>query len=496
MAKRRRTGTLPRPRAHNGVSNSVAHTRAPYRPVPIAPAPVAVEPPSPIRWVQRDWLIVLGLVLFSLVFYFWRLDAVKGFYFDEVYHAFTASELAKGNADAYLWDKTPPPGVAYEWTHPALSKLLMQASIKVFGDNEIGWRGGLAIFGALGIGLMYAMGRVMFNRGVGLFAAALLLMDGLWYTQSRIGMNDVFLATFIMAGYLAFFLYLRGPAPRSRRYLWLTGAMLGAALATKWSAAYSFPLLGGIAALRELWLLVRGWRTDPAMLETTMLPRIGGRAAWRIRVHRLVAIPVTLAGAFVVVPGIIYMLAYSQFFLMGHDFSQWKELQRQMYYYHTGLKATHPWASRWWTWPLMLKPVWYYSNQDAQGNVANIYGMGNPLIWWAFLPAVFYAALEWVDSKFKAMALAVVLLGFLGNWLPWMLSPRISFMYHMLPSVPFGVLAIAFALSKLRAPRIAVAGYLVPVLVAFIYFFPLYSAWPVTRAYNDQHMWIAGWRPR
>ena len=76
-----------------------------------------------------------------------------------------------------------------------------------------------------------------------------------------------------------------------------------------------------------------------------------------------------------------------------------------------------------------------------------------------------------------------------------MLSPRISFMYHMLPSVPFGCLAIAYALHRLREPRVAVLGYLVPVAIVFIYFFPIYAAWPITREYLEQHYWIAGWKP-
>jgi dolichyl-phosphate-mannose--protein O-mannosyl transferase len=84
-----------------------------------------------------------------------------------------------------------------------------------------------------------------------------------------------------------------------------------------------------------------------------------------------------------------------------------------------------------------------------------------------------------------------VLAGFLASWVPWQLSPRISFMYHMLPSVPFGCLAIAYALSRIRETRIVVLGYMLPVLIAFIYFYPIYSAWPISKDYLEQHYWIS-----
>jgi len=196
------------------------------------------------------------------------------------------------------------------------------------------------------------------------------------------------------------------------------------------------------------------------------------------------------------VPTVIYFAAYAQFFTMDHTFSEWRELQRQMWEYHSNLKATHPWSSRWWTWPLMITPVWYHVDVlSGEERPATIYALGNPVIFWAFLPAIAYAAYSWIDGRARSMALAVVLAGFLGQWLPWMLSPRISFFYHMLPCVPFGVLAIAYGLSRIRDRRIVLAGYMLPVLVAFIYFFPIYSAWPISRDYLEQHYWLERWRP-
>ncbi len=49
-----------------------------------------------------------------------------------------------------------------------------------------------------------------------------------------------------------------------------------------------------------------------------------------------------------------------------------------------------------------------------------------------------------------------------GQWLPWMLVPRSAFLYHFLPAVPFGCLAVAVLLVELwkrgRAGRVIVLG--------------------------------------
>ena len=102
-----------------------------------------------------------------------------------------------------------------------------------------------------------------------------------------------------------------------------------------------------------------------------------------------------------------------------------------------------------------------FFNLPPGARTATIYALGNPLIVWAYLPAIAFAGFAWYRSRFRSMALAVVLAGFLGQWLPWMLSPRISFFYHMLPCVPFGCLAIAYGLSRIREPRVVALGYLV-----------------------------------
>src|SRR5215208_3530214 len=130
------TPATPASPAAPAVAAAVA-TAPPARPEPVSPVSASSEPSPPpaLGWARPDWLIVAGAIVLALVLYCWRLNVPKGLVFDEVYHGFTAAQIVKGNADAWVWNTQLPPdapqGVAYEWTHPAFSKLLIGLGIRI-----------------------------------------------------------------------------------------------------------------------------------------------------------------------------------------------------------------------------------------------------------------------------------------------------------------------------------------------------------------------------
>src|SRR6185369_12072370 len=70
------------------------------------------------------------------------------------------------------------------------------------GSHAFAWRLPGVIAGGLTIGLLYLLTRILFRRRfvaglVGLF----VLFDGMFFVQSRIGMNDVYVGLFIIAAY-------------------------------------------------------------------------------------------------------------------------------------------------------------------------------------------------------------------------------------------------------------------------------------------------------
>ena len=424
-------------------------------------------------------------VVAALLLYFLRLEVPGQYIYDEVYHAYTAGQYVVGNADAYLWNtQAPREGVAYTWNHPPAGLLLLASGIALWGDTPYGWRFSSAIFGAIGIAVTYLLTlRLTRDRGVAELASGLLLMDGLYFVQSRTAMLDIFGTVFMMGAFLCLYGYLTSPPHRVSWPLVGTGAFLGLAIATKWNAAYPAALIG----ILVLWRVYRLWRPTRA----TPLHGRGVRDAGAGLREHLVWIPIGL----IVVPLAVYLAAYIPFFLTGHSFSQFIELQTQIYYYHTHLQERHGYESSWWQWPLVLRPVWYHGGY-APGATANVYAQGNPVLYWAFVPAVLWLSLRWWRSRDPA--LLVLLIGFFGQWLPWALVPRIAFLYHFLPAVPFGTLAVASAVSELwqggTHRRTIAAGYVAAVALAFIFFHPLYAAVPLTQPALETRMWFKSWR--
>jgi dolichyl-phosphate-mannose-protein mannosyltransferase len=430
--------------------------------------------------LARD--LVPGLLfVIALVLFIPRLSVPANYIYDEVYHAYTAGQYIEGNADAYVWySRAPHEGVAYTWNHPPAGLLIISSGIALWGDNSYGWRFFSAVFGAAGVVLAYALAyRLTRRRPVAVLAASLLLVDGLYFVQSRTAMLDIFGTFFMMAAFLSLHYYLTAPADRVHRPLLAMGLFMGLAIATKWNAAYPSALIGVVA----LWRLARLWMAA-RKADAPSSARAGVRA-------HLLWVPVALGA----VPAAMYLIVYIPFFLNGHDFSQFIELQKQAYLYHSRLTATHTYQSSWWEWPLALRPVWYHVSR-SNGTVANIYANGNPLLYWAFLPAVAWVGVKWWRERNPA--LVVLLIGFCGQWLPWALVPRVAFMYHFLPAVPFGALAVAVTLADLwrkGGPRRVLAlNYGMAVVLAFAFFFPLYAALPLTPEEFEQRIWLESWR--
>ncbi|MEO6207456.1 MAG: hypothetical protein ABIP77_05835, partial [Candidatus Limnocylindrales bacterium] len=123
------------------------------------------------------------------------------------------------------------------------------------------------------------------------------------------------------------------------------------------------------------------------------------------------------------------------------------DLTKSMYDYHNNLRAAHAASSPWWAWPFDLKPVWFYQGSFAGGTAASIYDAGNLVIWWLGIPAMLFCI--WQAFKRRSLGLALIVVGFAWQWLPWIRIDRATFQYHYYTSVPFVILALAYFLSEL-----------------------------------------------
>jgi len=191
--------------------------------------------------------------------------------------------------------------------------------------------------------------------------------------------------------------------------------------------------------------------------------------------------------ALAVIPLLVYFLAYIPYLQLGHNIAGpdagpgygWslEELHAQMFGYHFGLQAGHAASSPWWSWPLDLKPVWFYGHDFDNRTVGAIYNGGNPILFWAGVPAIGYCAVQaW---RRRSLALVLLVAAFVFQFLPWTRIERATFQYHYLTAVMFAMVAVAYVVDEgLRSWnwRPLATAFLVLAAIAGVLVFPLGSA--------------------
>ena len=477
------------------------------------------------------------------------------------------------------------------------------------GSNAFAWRLAGVLFGAALVGLIYLLVATMFGRRrIAVLAAAFVAIDGMSYVMSRISMNDIFVATFIVAAYALFWQVWSGRWARSAWWvLPVVGVLVGLAAATKWVGFYAMAglivlvlarsalgrlllvgmvalaaIVGGIGAPWPFLVIMLGllglaltitWvrpiRLDLSEALTALPATIavvtgiglafalafdsvdssrepgsaveyvfgllarGAEAEWPavlmlgvaavLLLWRAVASlrdpasdarwwrPGEMSGfawswmgaCLVIVPLVVYALSYVPYLQLGHDWTVaggpgygWsiEELHAQMFGYHFNLTAGHDSASPWWSWPLALKPTWFFTGTYDIDQIAAIYNGGNPILTWAGVPAVVACAvLAW---KRRSTALVLVVAAFAFQLVPWIRIERATFAYHYFTALLFAMILIAYLVDELlRRPawRDLAIGYLVLVVAVGLLVFPLGSALPMPDWYINAARALPPW---
>ena len=201
---------------------------------------------------------------------------------------------------------------------------------------------------------------------------------------------------------------------------------------------------------------------------------------------------------FIVVPAVIYVLSYIPF-NDGTDrglIQKVIEAQKTMYNYHSNLDATHPYGSKWYQWPIMYRPIWYYSGVVSDTVREGISAFGNPLVWWAGIPAfAFMLYRMFVKKDRKAAFLSV---GYLSQYAPWFKVTRVVFIYHYFPSVPFVTVMVGYSMYLIvkKYPKVRKLAYVYTALAVglFIMFYPVLSGTPTTIHYVTTYLkWFENW---
>jgi Dolichyl-phosphate-mannose-protein mannosyltransferase/C-terminal four TMM region of protein-O-mannosyltransferase len=376
------------------------------------------------------------------------------------------------------------------------------------GFNTFGWRIAACLFGTLCVPLMYLLARRLWpNRLFALAAATLVCFDGMFFLQSRIGMIDIFPIFFILLAYTIYLVHIQSRTPTgSVVTLFLLGLTLGVGIASKWivlAAWASIILLLVARAVRRHVDVHFGRPREPFWSwGRGEGPAIAGGVKWESYLGLALI-------ALVVIPLAIYVYSWYPFFARGqfHSLADLIDYQVWAYRYHATLTATHPYGSPWWSWPFLSRPVLYYAEYTNLGAdhwtgqplISTIEDLGNPWIWWTSILCV--VSLPYFIIRDRSFPAALILLGFVTQYLPWSHISRVLFLYHMFGGLIFMVLALAFVLAQIATHipsvgRPLLIAHLGVAVAAFFYFYPLWTGLPISVSATQVTSGTPLWGPK
>lgn len=311
-------------------------------------------------------------------------------------------------------------------------------------------------------------------------AGALIVLENALLTQSRYILLDMFLLVF---GFAALLFYFKYRNHRKFSHLAWMGVFTGLSVSIKWTGLGFLGFAGAI----ELF--------DIAKQRDWNLPRLAQKAVF-----------------FILVPLVIYFSVFAVHFslltksgegdaFMSPNFQKenliqkFVELNKEMYHANATLDATHPYSSKWYTWPFMIRPIYYWlGTSTTSPTEQKVYLIGNPLIWWASTIAVFYFLLSAIGKKFKENKTVLILLaGWAVNYLPFIGIGRVMFLYHYMAALIFAILLLAYLIDQAKNPRRAWIAFLALAALLFVYFAPLSYGLPLEAQSFQNRMWLPSW---
>lgn len=325
-----------------------------------------------------------------------------------------------------------------------------------------------------------------------LLTGLLTTLEGGLLVQSRFILLDAFLLLF---GFASLWSYLRWRNGGAKWFLISAGVLAGLAFSIKWTGLGFLGLIG-IMELYHLWQDRVGTarRRLPAVIVSLgIIPAVLYFAVFAVHFSLL-----NKTGG-----GDAFMSAGFQKTLKGNSHEndaelktpglvgKFLELNIEMYRSNQRLDSSHPYGSRWYTWPFMTRPIYYWVKE-----ISRIYLFGNPAVWWMSTIAVLTLAGHMLTGPLRRDRTAWILLGaFVLNLLPFVGITRVMFLYHYLTALVFAIIMLGYLIQKFsKKPNRTALIVLALSLVSFVYFAPLMYGLPLGGSSYQNRLWLKSWQ--
>ncbi len=491
------------------------------------------------EWLSKhpERTAIIVLLFLSLLTRFVMIHHPAQAVFDEVHFNYFAGFYYTGQ---YYYD-----------IHPPLGKLLIALSALPFGgiapedvvrtistpyNNDIflAMRGLPALFGSLLPILLFLIAREL-KIGVksAFIAGALVIFDNALLIQSRLILLDAMLLGF---GFLSLLLFLKARKNNNLALWCLSAVFAGCSFSIKWLGVSFIGLIGLTIIIDWIRILWReGWVAGPFYKGSVFLAISIVTYMATFYVH-FALLPISHhQGDQFMTPSFRSTLEGSEYFgakrkvynfscpsvyrhsltygmsetkvkpaealvcdIEYHDIGELNflqklvELNRTMYTTNQGLSQSHPDASRWFEWPTMHKPLYYW-----YGDGARIYLIGNPAVWWLCALGVLtlFFGQFLMPAWRRSEAFWILSIGYCANLLPFVIVTRVMFMYHYLTSLCFSMLLMAYLLDKIPQQKYVRRSYIGIIVAGFFLMSPLTYG---VNWFGSDMLWFLrffGWHP-
>ena len=447
------------------------------------------------------WGIAI-VCLGSIGLRFWGLGRFNVLVFDEFYYAKFANN--------YLTN------TQFFNSHPPISQYLIAIGIWIGDRLPIGqdttntltgslhstfsYRWMNALFGSFITPIVAALAYQLSQRMSYAFLAALFIsLDGLFLVDSRYALNNIYLVFFGLLGQLLVVMASKNTQDR-RLLLVVAGISFGASAACKWNGLWFLLGIYALLVIAKLWQIIKSDRQS-SIITNSILDRFATIGIIEIVICLLVT------------PIAIYSLLWIPH-LIQNPTPNFIDVQLRILNYHekvgNGVKI-HPYCANWYTWLLMTRPLAYYFKQYKPDYYYDVHAMGNPLLWWFALGAIFRSI--WLIIKgFTLKPIRelnidrlnvplFIVVNYAANLLPWVKVTRCLYIYHYMGAVLFAIMGLAWLVdlglrSSSKFWQAAGLTTIFSIAASFVFWLPIYLGLSIEKsdlALRLWNFWIFNW---